>query len=156
MPHGVISNMPALELYRDRWMCVVARENTEVGDELTLELLAELPWAAYQRTFDATVARQLSMLGVEPDVQVSVDNFQLLPAMVAGTRRIALVQALLADRLPADSGIRILECPFEAVPVREALWWHPVHAHDAGHRWLRDLAARVAMTVSHPPLHSTP
>jgi hypothetical protein len=73
--------------------------------------------------------------------------------MVAGTRRVALVQGLLADRLPADSGIRILECPFEAVPVREELWWHPVHTHDAGHRWLREIAAPVGATVCHaaPP-----
>jgi DNA-binding transcriptional LysR family regulator len=148
MPHGVISSLPAVELYRDSWKCVVARDNADVGDQLSLSQLAELPWAAYQRTFDATVARQLSMLGVEPHVQVSVDNFQLLPALVAGTRRIALVQGLLADRLPADSGIRILECPFEAVPVHEALWWHPVHTHDAGHRWLRETAAQVGTTVS--------
>lgn len=148
MPHGVISDMPAVELYQDSWKCVVARDNTKVGDQLTLKLLADLPWAAYQRTFDATVARQLSMLGVEPHVQVFVDNFQLLPAMVAGTRRIALVQALLAERLSDDSEIRILECPFEAVPVREALWWHPVHTHDAGHRWLREMAAQAGTTVS--------
>ena len=148
MPRGVISNLPAVELYRDSWKCVVATDNPAVGDHLTLEQLARLPWAAYQRPFDATVARQLSMLGVEPYVQVSVDNFQLLPAMVAGTRRIALVQSLLADRLPAGSGIRILECPFEAVPVHEALWWHPVHTHDAGHRWLRETAAQVGTTVS--------
>ena len=149
MPHGVISNLPAVELYRDSWKCVVARDNADVGDRLTLQQLADLPWAAYQRTFDATVARQLSMLGVEPQVQVSVDNFQLLPAMVAGTRRVALVQSLLAERLPADSGIRILDCPFQAVPVREALWWHPVHTHDAGHRWLRETAALVGTMVCH-------
>jgi DNA-binding transcriptional LysR family regulator len=149
MPHGVISNLPAVELYRDSWKCVVARDNADVGDRLTLQQLADLPWAAYQRTFDATVARQLSMLAVEPRVQVSVDNFQLLPAMVAGTRRVALVQGLLAERLPANSGIRILECPFEAVPVREALWWHPVHTHDAGHRWLRETAALVGTMVCH-------
>ena len=148
MPHGVISDLPAVELYRDSWKCVVASDNPAVGDRLTLEQLGDLPWAAYQRTFDATVARQLSMLGVEPHVQVSVDNFQLLAAMVAGTERIALVQSLLADRLPADSGIRVLECPFEAVPVHEALWWHPVHTHDAGHRWLRETAAQVGTTVA--------
>ncbi len=88
------------------------------------------------------------MLGVEPRVQVSVDSFQLLPAMVAGTRRIAMVHALLAERLGRDSGIRVLECPFEAVPVHEAMWWHPVHTHDAGHRWLRETAVRVGSTVS--------
>jgi len=147
MTHGVISGLPTVELYRDRWVCVVAQDNPEVGHSLTLEQLAELPWAIYQRVYDATVARQLSMLGVEPRVQVSVDSFQLLPAMVAGTRRIAMVHALLAERLGRDSGIRVLECPFEAVPVHEALWWHPVHSHDAGHRWLRDTAALVGNQV---------
>jgi DNA-binding transcriptional LysR family regulator len=147
MTHGVISDLPAVELYRDRWVCVVARDNPEVGEGLTLAQLAELPWAAYQRVHDATVGRQLSMLGVEPRVQVSVDSFQLLPAMVAGTRRIAMVHALLAARLGRDSGIRVLECPFAAVPVHEAMWWHPVHTHDAGHRWLRETAARVGATV---------
>jgi DNA-binding transcriptional LysR family regulator len=148
MTHGVISGLPAVELYRDRWVCVVASDNPEVGETLTLGQLADLPWAAYQRVHDATVARQLSMLGVEPRVQVSVDSFQLLPAMVAGTRRIAMVQATLAERLGRDSGIRILDCPFEAVPVHEALWWHPVHSHDAGHRWLRETAAQVGALIS--------
>jgi DNA-binding transcriptional LysR family regulator len=148
MPHGIISGLPAVELYRDRWMCVVAQDNPDVGDSITLRQLADLPWAAYLRIYDAPVARQLSMLGVEPRVQVSVDNFQLLPAMVAGTRRVAMVQELLVDQLGRDNGIRVLECPFEAVPVQEAMWWHPVHTHDAGHRWLRETAARVGATVS--------
>jgi DNA-binding transcriptional LysR family regulator len=148
MTHGVISGLPTVELYRDRWVCVVAQDNPEVGESLTLGQLADLPWAIYQRVYDATVARQLSMLGVEPRVQVSVDSFQLLPAMVAGTSRIAMVHALLAERLGPDSGIRVLECPFEAVPVHEALWWHPVHSHDAGHRWLRETAALVGKEVA--------
>lgn len=67
--------------------------------------------------------------------------------MVAGTRRVAMVQELLVERLGRDSGIRVLECPFEAVPVQEAMWWHPVHTHDAGHLWLRETAARVGATV---------
>jgi DNA-binding transcriptional LysR family regulator len=156
MTHGVISDLPAVELYRDRWVCVVARDNPDVGDELTLEQLGDLPWAVYQRIYDATVARQLSMFGVEPRVQVSVDSFQLLPAMVAGTRRIAMVHALLAERLGPDSGVRVLECPFDAVPVHEALWWHAAHAHDAGHRWLRETAAKVGAAVSGSPAPSAP
>jgi DNA-binding transcriptional LysR family regulator len=144
----MISGFPAVELYSDRWTCVVAQANAEVGDQITLRQLAELPWVAYLRAHDAPVARQLSMLGVEPRVQVSVDNFQLLPAMVAGTRRVAMVQGLLAERLGLQAGIRVLDCPFEAVPVREAMWWHPVHTHDAGHLWLRETAALVGATVT--------
>jgi DNA-binding transcriptional LysR family regulator len=149
MPHGVmISGFPAVELYVDRWICVVAQANAEVGDKITLGQLAELPWVTYLRAHDAPVARQLSMLGVEPRVQVSVDNFQLLPAMVADSRRVAMVQGLLAERLGHQAGIRVLDCPFDAVPVREAMWWHPVHTHDAGHLWLREMAARVGSTVT--------
>lgn len=116
------------------------------SESITLEQLAALPWASYQRFYDALVNRQLSLLGIEPQVQVSVDSFQLLPVMVAGTRRVAMIQALLADRLGLGpgSGIRVLDCPFDAVPVQEALWWHPVHTHDAGHLWLRETAAVIA------------
>lgn len=34
--------------------------------------------------------------------------------------------------------------PYEAVPLREVLWWHPLHTHDAAHIWLRGTALRVA------------
>lgn len=36
----------------------------------------------------------------------------------------------------------MVEPPYEAVPLSEALWWHPVHTHDAAHIWLRETAAR--------------
>jgi DNA-binding transcriptional LysR family regulator len=143
MPHGVISGYPAVELFSDRWMCLVADDNAEVGDALTLDLLAELPWVIYQRTYDAPAAHQLGMLGIEPRVEVSVDSFQLLPFMIAGTRRVALIQNRLARLLTGVAPVRVLPCPFEAVPVQEALWWHPAHTHDAAHIWLRDIAARV-------------
>ncbi|WP_043619151.1 LysR family transcriptional regulator [Nonomuraea candida] len=147
MPHGVISGMPAVELYRDEWVCLVADDHPDVGDAVTLDDLARLPWVVYQRTFDAPVTRQLTMLGLEPYVEVSVQSFQLLPGLVAGTRRVALIQRRLADLLRDLAPVRALPCPFEAVPLREALWWHPVHTHDAAHIWLRETAARVAAAL---------
>lgn len=73
----------------------------------------------YQRTYDAPAVRQL---GIEPRVEVSVDSFRSLPLLVAGTRRIALVQARLSRLLDPIAAVRAVE-----------LWWHPVHAHDAAH-----------------------
>lgn len=92
------------------------------------------------------------MLGIEPRVEVSVDSFQLLPFLVAGTRRIALVQERLAKRLAPIADVRVVEAPYETVPLREGLWWHPVHTHDGAHIWLRDLAARVGAGLPHPPV----
>jgi DNA-binding transcriptional LysR family regulator len=148
MPHGIISGFPAVELFEDRWVCLVAHDNPGLGEGLTLDDLSRLPWAVYQRPYDAPVNRQLSMLGIDPRVEVSVQSFQLLPALVAGTRRVALIQERLARALPAAAGVRVLPCPFDAVPVREALWWHPLHAQDAGHIWLRETAARVGKDMA--------
>ncbi|HWU09259.1 MAG TPA: LysR family transcriptional regulator [Streptomyces sp.] len=143
MPHGVISGFPATDLYDDRWVFLVAEDHPGVEDKLTRGDLARLPWVTYQRTYDAPAVRQVGMLGVEPRVEVSVDSFQLLPLLVAGTRRVALIQARLARLLAPLSAVRTVEPPYEAVPLREALWWHPVHTHDAAHIWLRETAERV-------------
>ncbi|MBE8470697.1 LysR family transcriptional regulator [Streptomyces justiciae] len=143
MPHGVIDGFPAVDLYQDRWLCLLADDHPDVGEELTLDDLARLPWAVYQRPYDAPVARQLSMLGISPRVEVSVQTFQLLPHMVEGTRRIAMIQERLARRAVRSAAVRVLPCPFEAVPVGQAMWWHPVHAQDAAHIWLRRKAEEV-------------
>lgn len=151
MPHGIISDFPAVELYSDTWAVLVAADNPEVGDQLTLGDLARLPWVSYLRTYDAPAARQLSMLGIDPRVEVSADTFQALPFLVAGTRRVALIQRRLAMLLRGIAPVRVLDCPYDAVPVNEAMWWHPSHTHDAGHIWLRKIAADVGERISECP-----
>ncbi|MCZ4122356.1 LysR family transcriptional regulator [Streptomyces sp. H39-S7] len=148
MPHGIISGFPTVELYEDRWVCVVSEDHPEVSDRLTLEDLARFPWAIYQRPYDTPVNRQLSMLGIDPHIEVSTQSFQLLPALVAGTRRIAMIQERLAQQLLDAYAVRILPCPFDAVPVAEALWWHPLHTQDAAHIWLRETAMKLGAQMA--------
>ena len=81
---------------------------------------------------------QLQQLGLEPKVECVVDGFLALPAFVAGTRRLALVQRHLSAFVLHHPGIRVLECPFEATPITEALWWHPVRTRDPEHAWMRE------------------
>lgn len=78
---------------------------------------------------------------------MSAATFQALPFLVAGTRRVALIQESLATRLRGMAAVRVMDPPYDAVPLQEALWWHPVHTHDAAHLWLRETAARVAATL---------
>ena len=148
LPHGVITDFPAVELFQDTWVCLVAEDHPDVSGQISLADLARLPWAVYQRTHDAPVARQLSMLGIEPRVEVSVQSFQLLPALVEGTSRVALVQERLALQASQRHAVTVLPCPFEAVPVREAMWGHPMHTRDAGHAWFREVVQRVGRQVA--------
>ncbi len=144
----------ATDLYGGRWVFLVADDRPSVDDRLTRQALARLPWVTYQRTYDAPAVRRLGMPGVEPQAEVSVDSFRITPLPVAGARRIALIQARLARpvRLLAPlAGVRVVEPPYAAVPLREAMGWHPVHTHDAAQIRLRETAARVGRRLAVEP-----
>jgi DNA-binding transcriptional LysR family regulator len=146
LPHGFITELPHTDLLRDRWVIVVAAGHPDVGDSLTLDQLRSLPWVAtyYGPTASTPAALQMRMLGIEPHVQVVTESFLTIPGLVAGTRRIALLQERLVARLPVDTGVRALPCPFEAGELIDAAWWHPVYDRDPEHAWFRDLVARAA------------
>ena len=143
LPHGFLSEVPSTDLYSDDWVLVVSKDNQTVGDDLTLEELARLPWVMAHHeptafTAFTPAARQLNMIGVEPVVQIVVESFLPVPFLVAGTPRVALLQRQLATRLADAAGVRVLACPWDVVPLVEAFWWHPSHRPDPGHAWLRE------------------
>jgi|SRR4051812_13011272 DNA-binding transcriptional LysR family regulator len=154
LPHGFLTDIPYLDLYEDRWVCIVSPDNPAVSGELTLELLAELPWVVLYnlRTAFAPAAQQMRMLGIEPRVEVVADGFLPMPFLVAGTRRVALLQERLAARLATPAGVRVLPCPFDVVPLSEAFWWHPIYSNDPAHVWLRGVLAAAARELTgHQP-----
>ncbi|GAA0459095.1 LysR family transcriptional regulator [Paractinoplanes deccanensis] len=146
IPHGFVTDLSHQDLYRDEWVCVVSADNTAVAGELTLDHLRDLPWAVtfHGPTASTPAGRQLRMLGIEPRVQVVTETFLTVPGLVAGTDRIALLQRHLVELLPLNSGLRALRPPFDATPLVEAMWWHPMYDDDPGHRYLRDVLARAA------------
>ena len=142
IPHGFVEDLSHHDLYLDEWVCLVA---AEVGGSLTVEQLETMPWVVtyHGPTASTPAARQMRMLGIEPHVQVVTETFLTVPGLVAGTNRVALLQRRLADRIPDELGVRALPCPFEATPLVEAMWWHPMYDDDPEHRYLRDLVLRA-------------
>lgn len=141
IPHGFLEGLPHVDVLEDSWKVVVSSDNTAVGDSLSMQQLRELPWVMTYQTRNAYTppARQLQMLGVEPRVEAVVEGFLSLPFFVAGTNRLALIQSALVPQLAGVPGIRFLECPFDAVKLVDALWWHPMHNRDPAHEWMRSL-----------------
>lgn len=150
LPHGFLADTPCTDLYEDRWVCIVARDNDTVGAGLTLAQLGELPWVVLYNlpTAFAPAAQQLRMIGVEPRVAVVVDGFLPMPFLVAGTDRVALLQEHLARRMAGLAAVRVLPCPFEVVPLAEAFWWHPMYRADPAHAWLRDVLAEAGRLLA--------
>ncbi|MFJ8818500.1 LysR family transcriptional regulator [Amycolatopsis thermoflava] len=153
MPHGFITDLPYRELYLDDWVCLVSRDNPDVGEELTVEQLTTMPWVVtyHGPTASTPAARQMRMLGIEPNVQVVTETFLTVPSLVRGTGRVALLQRRLAAGVPAELGVRALPCPLEIGPLREAMWWHPMYDDDPEHRYLRDVVLRATAVLDQNP-----
>jgi DNA-binding transcriptional LysR family regulator len=145
LPLGFLENLPHLVAYEDRWVLLVDIDNRVVGDAVTLDQLAELKWvSAFHRQGSSVPAvRQLQLLGVGLRVVVDVEGFASLPGFVKGTDRITMIQERLARRIAPADEFRLLECPFDVVPLVEALWWHPSLEHDPRHIWFRSIVERA-------------
>ncbi|WP_432543778.1 LysR family transcriptional regulator [Kineococcus sp. SYSU DK002] len=149
IPHGHLSELPFLDLWRDGWVAIVAEEHTPPGGALTMADIEQRPWVlTYQSaTAFTSAARQVQQLGVEPRIEVVVESFLALAHFVAGTRRIGLVQESLVPVVSAVPGVRTATLPFDATPIVNAVWWHPVHARDPEHAWLRGLFEEAGAIV---------
>lgn len=148
MPHGVISDFPATDLYEDSWVFLVADDHPSVEDRLTLKDLGRPPVghlpADLRRPCRAT-ARHARHRATRGGVRR-----QLPTAAAAGGGHAAHRPDPGTARPPPRTARRREDrgAPYEAVPLREAMWWHPVHTHDAAHIWLRETTARVGRRMT--------
>ncbi|WP_459983125.1 LysR family transcriptional regulator [Nocardioides sp. AN3] len=150
MPHGFLSDLKHRDVYEDDWACIVSADNTKIDDRITIEDLAEMPWVLTfnQRTAFTTAMQQLRMQGLEPHTEVVTENFLTLGALIAGTDRVALVQERLGHLLARTSDVKVLPVPFDAAPLVETMWWHPMYEVDPAHRWLREIVIEAGIEIT--------
>ena len=143
LPHGFLSNLPYTDLWRDDWVVVASIDNPAARDGLSFDDLANASWAfTYQtRTAFTSASRQLQQLGLEPRLEVVVESFLAVSQFVVGTDRLAMVQRGVARLIERFEGVILLEPPFEATPLSNALWWHPTYRDDPAHAWMRGVFA---------------
>ncbi|SDT09384.1 LysR family transcriptional regulator [Actinoplanes derwentensis] len=146
LPHGIVTGLPHHNLYQDEWACLV---DAAADAELTVEDLAVRSWVLtyHDGTAITTGARELRTHGIDLDARLVVESYTVLPALIAGTDRVALIQRQLGAAMAESGRVRMVECPFPTAPVVEAMWWHPGHENDPAHRWLRRCFADAAIEV---------
>jgi len=83
--------------------------------------------------------RQMAEAGIP--VSMLVSELLEVPALVAASDMLGVFPAALAARLEELVGLVTVALPTKLAPLPVYLVWHEARRGDAGHRWLRDLAA---------------
>lgn len=141
------ARLPHRPLFSDRFVCVTWAGN-DFGKEMTKEVFCRLPHLAcapYPLPSLAELA--LRALGVERNIEMTTQSFVMAPLLVHGTRLVSVVHERIARELGVAAEANICELPFEVPPVSEVMYWHPRADRDAGHRWLRERIAAVALEI---------
>ncbi|GBD13705.1 Nodulation protein D 2 [bacterium HR24] len=150
-------NLPRLDpgrfshqvLFTDEWVCAVWAGNQDVGERLTMDQFRSMKHLVFglDEFFPMGLADvALESLGVRRPIQCSVNSFLLLPLLLTGTSMVAMVQRRLAKLLLEklrDPDVLLLEPPFDAPRISEAMFWHPSKTEHPAHRWLREAMAAV-------------
>ncbi len=146
LPHGYVTGLRHFDFPPEPWACLVDAA-AGVDEHSTVDEIFSRPWvqSLAAREGVTPAAWQLQLRGVEVKVVATTPHYLVLPSLILGTDRVALVPGDLAKRLTrADSRLRAIMPPFELEPIRDAFWWHSDHERDEGHLWLREVLMRAA------------
>lgn len=147
-----VAGLPSTTLFSDRFVCAVWRDHPAVGTSITVAQLSALPYLTYGAgALSSFVDIQLDALGITRQVEVTTQSFVIAPFLLRGTRFVAMVQERLGAEVAAAAGIRLLDPPVALRPITEAMFWHPRHDNDPGHRWLRAQIAKLAAELGDTP-----
>lgn len=150
IPDSVLSEdgLDRLLLYRENCVCIARDDHPDIGDTLTLDLLNALPVVAV-RVDDMSYLHAALPGRRRPD-QIHVQQFSLLPIIVADSNAIAMVQRHVAQWFAQFLPIRILELPISFPETEVCAFWSAFHRNDPMHMWVREQLRQIVEKGNNP------
>lgn len=138
-------------LFYDDYRVVADRENPDVLDTMSLAQYSALRHVRYEsqgKPFFETWFERTH--GEIKQVELTVHSFQMLPMLVMGTKRIATIHGLMAERMAATMPVKVARLDFQVPNILEVLQWHKLREMDPGSQWLRGLIIEQARSLNGP------
>lgn len=136
-----IEGHPSQLLFEEEHVCVVWRENPQVGASLTLEQYMQMGHISvgFGRNRHLSIEDWfMSQYNFNRRLEVITNDFNTLPQLLVGTHRIATMHRRLAELYARYLPLRILPAPVKIPVMREYMLWHRSMDGDPMHRWLRE------------------
>ncbi|MFE7116748.1 LysR family transcriptional regulator [Streptomyces sp. NPDC057654] len=142
-------------------MAAAVRPGHPLADKpLTPARLAAAEHVAVSRRgrFTGPLDTALAEHGLHRRVAVVLPSHLAAMALAAGSDVVCLIPTVLPGAAPspltdiaATFGLRLLEIPLPLPPVTIGMAWHPRHAADGAHQWLRAAVRRVLHARTNTP-----
>ena len=149
LPHGYIFDLPHIDIPVERWVCLVDGASG-IPERPTKDELLTRPWVQNLAAREGMnpARTQLQFRGIDISVAAVTPHFFVMPSLVLGTDRIAIVpEGMAVIAITMHPRLRMVIPPLDLDPVHDAFWWSADREHDAEHVWLRQVLTRVAAEV---------
>lgn len=136
----VLPEHPVETLFEDTYTVVAWAGSTVVGDALTLDeytALGHVVFGTESRGMPSLERWIRRRYGDVRRIEVTAQNFTILPYLVIGTDRIATVQTRLAQQYEKSLPLKLIPPPVEFPKLTEVMQWNIHRDLDPASRWLR-------------------
>jgi DNA-binding transcriptional LysR family regulator len=139
------SHLSSEKLYREDWVCAVARRS-KFGDRLTLKeyLAAEHLIVTTLPSVQNIPDKQLAALGAKRRSCMRMPYFGAALSCLPGTELVLTLTSGMRQMVKGISTLRLVKAPHELRPFHFLMVWHPRLDTDARHIWLREAMRQVA------------
>lgn len=149
-----IGNLPALttgfyqqRLFREHYICIARADHPLFEGEMTLEKFSRASHAVVLPlgTGHGIVEQTMHDLGLHKQIMLRLQNFVVLPTVVAHTDLVAIVPHSIADELSTNHPLKLMMPPISLPDFDIKQYWHKRFHSDAGNQWLRSQIAQLFM-----------
>src|SRR5580704_8964370 len=132
-------------LYREDWVCAVARES-HFGDRLSLKqyLAASHIVVATYGGVQTIPDKQLAAVGAKRSSSIRVPYFGVALQCLPGTELVLTVTSGMHSVVTGNRELRVVKAPHELRPFYFLMAWHPRLNSDPPHVWLRQAVRSAA------------
>ncbi len=132
---------PSEHLFHERHVVIGWRENPVFAKPMTVEDFCDAAHVAVEigRLFRVSFAEtQMRQQGIARRIEVAVSSFTVVPDLLVGTPRLAVMHERLARHAAATHAVAFQPLPFDMPVMEERIQYHRTRSDDPGVRWLID------------------
>lgn len=142
------SAFPGAVLLCDDFVGVVTDDHPDVGERLSAEHMARLPYVRVTGSAMDQAETGFPKNALAGNPVATTETLTSALHMLPGTRMFTITQRRLFERFGRALGLRAAEIEAPTPTVTEVMYWHPQSAADPAQQWLRSTLRRIAAEVS--------